>query len=281
MFLAKLEALIDASSAPDGMTAHELDARAEGELKVCNHFTSVSKLKNIMRSCLRGEAIKSVAAHGNMVCYAHGQANNWLITKRFQDSGLSLKDTQYAHDLSSRFMAEESKPTLIPAKTYLTAAAEPELDIDEKKEQKEHTAMLLSFYETHKTMVIAAAKAAEETMVVDMVTDAAADEAGTAMAMVMSVDKRELCCTHQGCPSPQTHDTSTCEYHAQLVLDRKREREKAACDATFFSALSSDKSVDGSATSEYSCLSDTDSTNSAFLSATPASTDTSAPLPSS
>ena len=28
MFLADLKALIDASSAPDGITAHELDARA-------------------------------------------------------------------------------------------------------------------------------------------------------------------------------------------------------------------------------------------------------------
>ena len=52
----------------------------------------------------------------------------------------------------------------------------------------------------------------------------------------------KLCCTHQGCPSPQTHDTSACGYHAQLVLDRKREREKAACAAAFFSALSGNKS---------------------------------------
>ena len=36
MFLADLKALIDASSAPDGITAHELDARAEGVLKVCD-----------------------------------------------------------------------------------------------------------------------------------------------------------------------------------------------------------------------------------------------------
>jgi len=91
----------------------------------------------------------------------------------------------------------------------------------------------------------------------------------------------KLCCTHQGCPSPQTHDTSACEYHAQLVIDRKCEREKAACAASFFSTLSSNKSGDGSTSSYYSCLSDTDSANSACLSATPASTDTSAPPPSS
>jgi len=36
MFLADLKALIDASSAPDGITVHELDARAEGVLKVCD-----------------------------------------------------------------------------------------------------------------------------------------------------------------------------------------------------------------------------------------------------
>jgi len=47
-------------------------------------------------------------------------------------------------------MAEDTKPTPTPAETYLTAAAGPALDIDEKKEQKEHIAMLLSFYETHK-----------------------------------------------------------------------------------------------------------------------------------
>ena len=43
----------------------------------------------------------------------------------------------------------------------------------------------------------------------------------------------------------------------------------------------SNRSGDGSVSSYYSCLSDTDSTDSACLSATPASTDTSAPPPSS
>jgi len=98
---------------------------------------------------------------------------------------------------------------------------------------------------------------------------------------VTSGDKRKLRCTHQGYPSPHTHNSSTCEYHAQLVLDRKRDREKAAYDAAFFSALSSNKSGNVSATSYYSCLSDTDSTDSACLSATPAFTDTSIPPPSS
>jgi len=42
MFLADLKALIDAFAAPDGITAHELDARAEGVLKVCDQFTSVA-----------------------------------------------------------------------------------------------------------------------------------------------------------------------------------------------------------------------------------------------
>jgi len=80
MFLADLKVLIDASSAPDGITAHELDARAEGVLKVCDQFTSVSALKDFIRSCLRTEAIKSVAARGDKIGYAHGQANNFLIT---------------------------------------------------------------------------------------------------------------------------------------------------------------------------------------------------------
>jgi len=48
-----------------------------------------------------------------------------------------------------------------------------------------------------------------------------------------------------------------------------------------FSALSSNKSGDGSASFYHSCLSDTDSADSACLSATPASTDKSAPPPSS
>ena len=96
-----------------------------------------------------------------------------------------------------------------------------------------------------------------------------------------SGNTKKLRCTHQGCPSPQNHDTSGCEYHAQLVLDCKREREKAACAAAFFSALSSNKSGNGSASSYYSYLSDTHSTDSACLSATPASMDTSAPPPSS
>jgi len=50
-----------------------------------------------------------------------------------------------------------------------------------------------------------------------------------------------------------------------------------ACAAAFFSAISSNKS----GSSYYFCLSDTDSTDSACLSATPASTDTSTPPPSS
>jgi len=189
MFLANLKALIDVSSAPDGITAHELDARVEGVLKVCDQFTSVSALKDFIRSCLRAEAIKSVAARGDKISYAHGQANNFLIT-----------------------------PCLPTSR-------------------------------------------------------------GNDAATSGNTDK--LRCTHQGCPSPQNHDTSACEYHAQLVLDRKREREKAACAAAFFSALSSNKSGNGSASSYYSCLSDTDSTKSACLSATPASTDTSAHPPSS
>ena len=71
------KALIDASSAPDGITAHELDARAKGVLKVCDQFTSVSALKDFIRSCLRAEAIKSVAARVDKICFAHGQANNF------------------------------------------------------------------------------------------------------------------------------------------------------------------------------------------------------------
>ena len=150
MFLADLKALIDASSTPHGITAHELDARAEGVLKVFDQLTSVSALKELIRSCLRAEAIKSVAALGDKINYAHGQANNFLITKRLEGGGLSLKDTQYALDLAVRFMAEDSKPTPTPANTYLTAAAALELNIDEEKEQKEHIAMLISLYETHK-----------------------------------------------------------------------------------------------------------------------------------
>ena len=140
-----------------------------------------------MRSCLRTEAIKLVAARGDKICYAHGQANNFLITKRLDDCGLSLtgKDTQCTLNLAARFMAENTKPTPTPAKTYLAAAEYPELDMDEKKEQKEHIAMLLSFYE--RTMAIAAAKAVEEMEVVDTVADAAADEAGTAVVMVQQL----------------------------------------------------------------------------------------------
>ena len=44
---------MDASSTPDGITVHDLDARAGGVLKVCDQFTSVSALKDFIRSCLR------------------------------------------------------------------------------------------------------------------------------------------------------------------------------------------------------------------------------------
>jgi len=153
-------------------------------------------------------------------------------------------------------------------------------------------------------MANTAAKTAEETVVVDMVVDAVADTAGTMVAVVVLPVNRPLACqipaammlwrkscyTYQGCPSPQTHDTSACEYHAQLVLDckRKLEPEKAACAATF--SLPSPAMILGiimtfplQCTSYYACLShhSTDSTKSACLSATPASTDMSAPLFSS
>jgi len=82
---------MDASSTPDGITAHELDARAEGVLKVCDQFTSVSALKDFIRSCLHAEAIKSVAARSDKIGFAHGQANNFLITKRLEGGGLPSK----------------------------------------------------------------------------------------------------------------------------------------------------------------------------------------------
>jgi len=87
-----------------------------------------------------------VAARGDKIGYAHGQAHNFLITKRLEGCVLSLKETQYALDLAARFMAEDSKPTPTPAKTYLATAADLALNIDENTEQKEHIAMLLSFY---------------------------------------------------------------------------------------------------------------------------------------
>ena len=113
MFLAALKALIDTSSAPDGITAHEFNARAEGVLK------------------------------------------------------------EYALDLAARFMAEDSKPTPTPGKTYLTAAPDLALNIDKKREQKEHIDMLLTSTKHTRTMAIAAAKAAEEMAVVNAVADAA------------------------------------------------------------------------------------------------------------
>ena len=111
-------------------------------LKVCDQFISVSALKDFIRSCLRAEAIKSVAARSDKIGFAHGQANNFLITKRIEGGGLSLKDTLCALDLAARFIVEDSQPTPTPAKTYLTATADLALNIDEKTEQKEHIAML-------------------------------------------------------------------------------------------------------------------------------------------
>ena len=137
--------------------------------------------------------MKSVAASGKKIGFAHGQANNFLITKRREGGSLSLKDTQYALNLATRLMAKDSKLTHTPAKTYLTAAADPALHIDKKTEQKEHMAMLLSFYETRtRTMVVAAAKAAEEMVVVDAFADTVVDEAGTAVAMVLLLASRPL-----------------------------------------------------------------------------------------
>jgi len=44
-----------------------------------------------MRSCLRAEAIKSVAARGDKISYAHGQANNFLVTKRLAGAAFPSK----------------------------------------------------------------------------------------------------------------------------------------------------------------------------------------------
>ena len=73
-----------------------------------------------------------MAARGDKIGFAHGQVNNFLITKRLEGGGLSLKDTQNALDLAARFMAEDSKQTPTPAKTYLTAATDLALNIDKK-----------------------------------------------------------------------------------------------------------------------------------------------------
>ena len=131
-------------------------------------------------------------------------------------------------------MAEDSKPTPTPAKTYLTAAADLALNIDEKTEQKEHIAMLLSSYETHKDDGDRGRKSgrgdggrgrggrrggngggdgAARRQTLGQQTSRGNDAA-------TSGNTKKLCCTHQGCPSPQTQDTSACEFHAQLVQTR-------------------------------------------------------------
>ena len=208
-----------------------------------------------------------MAARGDKIGFAHGQANNFLITKRLEGGGLSDKDIL---DLAGHFMAEDSKPTPTPAKTYLTAAVDLALKIDEKTEQKEHIAMLLSFYETHKDDGDRGRKSGRGNGSARSRgrgggrgghggNDGAAPRKQTpgpptsrGNDAVTSGNTKKIRCTHQGCPSPQTHDTSACKYHAQLVFDRKHEREKATCAADFFSALSSNKSGDGSASSYYS-----------------------------
>ena len=109
IFLADLKALINASADPDSITAHELDARAEGVLKVCDQFTSVRDLKDFIHSCLCAQTIKSVASRGNKIGYAHGKTNNWLITKRLEGGGLSL--TEY-HSTRLRVLWQK-KPSLL------------------------------------------------------------------------------------------------------------------------------------------------------------------------
>jgi len=105
----------------------------------------------------------------------------------------------------------------------------------------------------------------------------------TAMMLRLQATRRNFAAQIKAAPAPKltTHLRESIMLNLFKVLDRKREREKATCAAIFFSALSSNKSGDGSACSYYSCLSDTDSMDSACLSATPASTDLSVPPPSS
>ena len=76
----------------------------------------------------------------------------------------------------------------------------------------------------------------------------------------MSGNKMKFRCANQGCPNPRFHDTSTCKYQDQIVLDRKHYRGKAACAAAGFSS----KSGDLSPSFCYSCLSDIDSTDSCY-----------------
>ena len=61
MLLADLKALIDASMTPNGLTAPELDAKADSVLKILDRFKTVKEVKDFLRSCLRKEVIKSVS----------------------------------------------------------------------------------------------------------------------------------------------------------------------------------------------------------------------------
>ena len=125
MLLADLKDLIDASMTPNGLTAPELDAKADSVLKILDRFKTAKEIKDFLRSCLRREVIKSVATRDDKIGRAHEHANNWLIAQGHNGKQFTLDDTRYALDLAITHMAEApARNTGQPAnKTYLTATA--------------------------------------------------------------------------------------------------------------------------------------------------------------
>ena len=295
MLLADLKDLIDASMTPNGLTAPELDAKADSVLKILDRFKTAKEIKDFLRSCLRREVIKSVATRDDKIGRAHEHANNWLIAQGHNGKQFTLDDTRYALDLAITHMAEApARNTGQPAnKTYLTATATDNVpDTNDRllqlQDNPDHMAFLLNFYDKNKPA--------------DKTEDRGRQNGRGRGAKSGGKDARgggrgggpprdqtpgpprdnqgaktggNKRCTIKGCPTPDTHYNSGCEYNAQKVMDRKHERDKDASSTAFFSSLAGNKPGTGADCSYYSCLSETD------VSHTSASPCPSAPPPSS
>ena len=118
--LQDLGSIITASADTNGLTAHELDAKANLVLQVLDRFTTVQEVQDVLRVSVRVESIKAMASRADSVGLAYIEANKWMIQQRHAGHPLTIESTDYALGLAASFLAE-AKYTPTSAKAYAAA----------------------------------------------------------------------------------------------------------------------------------------------------------------
>ena len=118
--LQDLGSIITASADTNGLTAHELDAKANLVLQVLDRFTTVGEVQDLLRVSVRVESMKAMASRTDSVGLAYTEANKWMIGQRHAGHPLTIASTDYALGLAASFLAD-AKYTSTPAKAYAAA----------------------------------------------------------------------------------------------------------------------------------------------------------------